>query len=187
MAEATPTATEATAPPNAAAPSGSVAVAVPTEIDRNQFVETFTVREGSKRWQVAANAVANKALMQINVSKLRNLVTRTLNFYDKNPDAIPEAKELKILADAIDTVEDLGARAYSDSKAAKGLGNSLERLVYAATAGAAAGNAIGALKVGANTAEARMRRLTSIGKAKDVTPERPTEPPAEQPVIDINK
>lgn len=158
------------------APSTSAGtVAVRSEVQRDEFVETFTMREGDFRTQVAVNAIANKALMQLNVAKLRSLIDRTLSFYDKNPAAIPSPKELKILSEAVDTVEDLGARAYSDSKAAKGLGNSLERLVYAATAGAASGAAV-ADNIRSNSPTARLKRLNSIGKPKA---EEPKPAPAE--------
>ena len=155
-------------------PTSAGTVAVRSEVQRDEFVETFTMREGDTRTQVAVNAVANKALMQLNVAKLRALIDRTMNFYEKNPAAVPSPKELKILADAVDTVEDLGARAYSDAKAGKGGVSALERLVYAATAGASAGATAGAT-VNNKGPEARLRRLNSIGKAKHEEPKKPAE------------
>ena len=57
-------------------PTSAGTVAVRSEVQRDEFVETFTMREGDTRTQVAVNAVANKALMQLNVAKLRALVER---------------------------------------------------------------------------------------------------------------
>jgi hypothetical protein len=73
-------------------------------------------------------------------------------------------KELKIMTEAIDLIDNLGASAYSDSKGGGMLANSLERLVHAAARGAASGAAGGA--VSSHSPEARMKRLNSIGKKK---------------------
>lgn len=154
-------------------PTSAGTVAVRSEVQRDEFVETFTMREGDTRTQVAVNAVANKALMQLNVAKLRALVERTLHFYEENPKAVPSPKELKILSEAVDTVEDLGARAYSDSKAGKGGVSALERLVFAATAGATAG--ANQQPVDARGPAARLLRLNQIGKAKPVETAKPAE------------
>lgn len=156
-------------------PTSAGTVAVRSEVQRDEFVETFTMREGDTRTQVAVNAVANKALMQLNVAKLRALVERTLRFYEENPKAVPSPKELKILSEAVDTVEDLGARAYSDSKAGKGGVSALERLVFAATAGATAGASSAGGGPKSHGPEARLRRLNQIGKAKPVETAKPAE------------
>jgi hypothetical protein len=140
---------------------GGAALAVPKEIERESFVETFHVREKGRRYEVAANAIANRALAQMNVAKLRGLCDRVMKSYDDNPEAVPEPKELKIIVEAFSTVDAMAEAAYSDKKAG-GLANSLERLVYAATRGAAAG--ANDKKLPSHSPEARLKRLNSIGK-----------------------
>lgn len=54
------------------APTGAVVAA--KDLERDSFVETFHVREKGRRYEVAANAIANRALMQMNVAKLRVLL-----------------------------------------------------------------------------------------------------------------
>lgn len=148
-------------------PDGALVVA--KEVDRSEFVETFTVREKGRRYEVAANAIANRAMMQVNVAKLRNLFERALKPFEDNPDMIPSPSDLKRLADAAELIESMSSQAYSDAKGGT-LANSLERLVYAAAKGGAQG-----AKPGDNKSpEARLRRMTSlIGKAKPVTPAGP--------------
>lgn len=148
--------------------------AVQTEVKRSQFVETFTVRDGKIKHEVAANALASRALMQVNVGRLRAILDRTLKHYEDRPELIPSPKEIKILADGANVIEGLAEDAYSERSGNGRRGNSLERLVFAATAGAAAGSA---QKPGesANSPALRLRRLANIGKAKNVTPD--AEPP----------
>lgn len=133
----------------------------PKEIERKDFIETFTVREKDKLYEVAANAVANRALMQINVAKLRQMCERTMDVYLK--DNLPvDSKTLKTIVEAVSTVEEMSDAAYGDGKAGK-LGNALERLVYATTRAAIDGGA----KLAGNNAEARLLRLKRIGKRPD--------------------
>lgn len=151
------------------------AVAAPAIVERETFVETFTVREKGRRYEVAANAIANRALAQMNVAKLRVLLDRVMKQYEDNEKLVPGPKELKIIIEAHQVVDSMAEAAYSDKKAG-GLANSLERLVYAATRGAAAGSG-DARKYppGSNSPEARMKRLTSIGKKS----------PPEQPALEV--
>lgn len=147
------------------------------EVEHKDFVETFTVREGGRRYEVAANAIANRAKMQVNVAKLRNLCERAIKPFEDNPELCPSAKDLKCIVDAVAIVEDMAALAYSDNKKGGQLANSLERLAYAVTRGAVEG---AAQKTGDNHApRARLNRLIRIGKSAasksepiDVTPEK---------------
>lgn len=134
------------------------------DLERDSFVETFHVREKGRRYEVAANAIANRALMQMNVAKLRVLIERTMKPYLES-DLAPDPKSLKIIVEAVQVVDSMANDAYSDAKKGGALANSLERLVYAATRGAAAGAGDSA-KPGSNSPEARMKRLNSIGKKK---------------------
>lgn len=131
----------------------------PAVVDRSSFIQTFKVREGVNHYEVAANAVANKAMMQVNVAKLRDLAERAIKPYIDNPSFAPDAKSLKAIVDAFDTIEDLAARAYSDSKAGKNA-NMLERLVEAATRGAAEG----ATKAPQNKFAERLERMKRVGQ-----------------------
>ncbi len=151
-------------------PSPPTDIVPAKEIERDSFVETFHVREKGRRYEVAANAIANRALMQMNVAKLRGLCDRVIKVYDDHPEQVPEPKELKILVEAFQTVDSMSDVAYSDKKTG-GLANSLERLVYAATRGAAAG--ANDKKLPSHSPEARLKRLNSIGKKKE--PEAVTE------------
>jgi hypothetical protein len=135
------------------------------EVNRGAYVDTFTVNDHGKKYEVAANAIANRALMQINVAKLRTLCERAMKVYEDHPDAPVFSKDLKIIADAVEVVENLSERAYSDGKNGGPMGSAIERLVYAATKGAAAG---AAKPVGSNSPEARLKRLKQIGRAKSV-------------------
>lgn len=144
-------------------PTGAIVPA--REVDREQFIDTFTVREKGRRYEVAANAIANKAMMQVNVAKLRVLAERAMEPYLANPDMPVTPKELKIMTEAIDLIDNMGANAYSDSKGGGMLANSLERLVHAAARGAASG-ASGMPSPEAHSPEARMKRLNSIGRKK---------------------
>lgn len=157
----------------------STALSVPAkEVERDTFVDTFIVREKGRRYEVAANAVANRALMQINVSKLRALFERAMKPYEEDEKMCPTPKDLKMLADAAALIEGMSNDAYSDKAKTGGLANSLERLVHAATRGAVEG----AMKPGMNhSPEARLRRLNSIGKK--VTPV----PPEDQPAINLDE
>lgn len=143
----------------------STAVAISTEVDRESFVETFNVREKGRRYEVAANAIANRAWCQINVAKLRTLGERAIKPYLDNPEMPISPKDFKTLVEGIQVVEDMAAQAYSDSKNTGNLANSLERLVYAAAKGAASG----AQTPGSHSPEARLNRMKNlIGKAKPV-------------------
>lgn len=135
------------------------------DLERDSFVETFHVREKGRRYEVAANAIANRALMQMNVAKLRVLTERAMKPYLEDEKLVPSPKDLKTLVEAVQTVDAMSNDAYSDAKKGGALANSLERLVYAATRGAAAGAGDSA-KPGSNSPEARMKRLNSIGKKK---------------------
>lgn len=158
--------------PAAAPAPAPTTLTVAKDIERDSFVETFNVRERGRRYEVAANAIANRALMQMNVAKLRVLCERAIKPYIDTPDLIPSAKDLKVLTDAFQTVDSMSDMAYSDRKGGGGsLANSLERLVYAATKGAAAG----AAAPGSHSPEARMKRLNAIGKKA----------PAQQEPIDV--
>lgn len=142
--------------------------AVAKDVERESFVETFHVREKGRRYEVAANAIANRAMMQVNVAKLRSIGERALQPYLENPNLPISPKEFKILAEGVELVENLSAQAYSDSKTGGNLANALERLVYAAAKGAAQGVTTG---TSGDTPDNRMRRMRNlIGKAKPVTP-----------------
>jgi hypothetical protein len=135
--------------------------AVVKEIEHSSFIETFRVREGKQKFDVAANAVANKAMAQVQVSKLRVLMERAMKPYFDNPEFCPDSKSLKALVDAADVIEDLAARAYGDSKGSKN-GNMLERLVLAATKGAVQG----ATTPSSNSFEAKLAKLRQVGQQK---------------------
>jgi hypothetical protein len=140
---------------------------VPTQpdVDRDTFVETFNVREKGRRYEVAANAIANRAMMQVNVAKLRVLAERAMKPFFDNPNAEIDPKELKTLVEGVQMIDEMSDRAYSASKGDGNLANALERLVFAA----AKGGAQGANHVGGNSPDARLRRLKNlVGKAKPV-------------------
>lgn len=146
------------------APPSTVAVA--KDVDRESFVETFHVREKGRRYEVAANAIANRAMMQVNVAKLRSLGERVLKPYFDDPSLPISPKEFKIIVEGFDVAESMAERAYSDSKNTGNLANALERLVHAAAKGAAQGAV-----QGGHSPDARMRRLKDlVGKAKTVSP-----------------
>jgi hypothetical protein len=139
------------------------------DVERESFVETFHVREKGRRYEVAANAIANRAMMQVNVAKLRSIGERALKPYLDDPTKEISPKEFKILAEGVELVENLSAQAYSDSKTGGNLANALERLVFSAAKGAAQGASTAGTS--GNTPDNRMRRMRSlIGKAKPVTP-----------------
>lgn len=131
------------------------------EVQRSDFIETFNVREGANRFEVAANAVANRAMMQVNVAKLRKLCEQAMDVYLRDGLA-PDSKTLKTLVDAVATVDGMSDIAYGDGKAGK-LGNSLERLVYATTRAAIDGGA--KLAGHSDSVQNRLQRLRRIGKA----------------------
>lgn len=148
------------------APNGTLAVR--SEVAHESFVETFTVREKGRRYEVAANAIANRAMMQVNVAKLRVICERALKPYLDNPEMPIGLKDFKVLAEGVQLVEDLSTQAYSDAKSGGNLANALERLVFAAAKGGAQGAKPG---TSGDMPENRMRRLAKlIGKAKPVTP-----------------
>lgn len=157
------------APPETSLPPPAIIC----EVERKEFVETFTIREKNNRYEVAANAIANRAMMQVNVAKLRDLCARAMKPFAENPDLCPSPKDLKAIVDAVSIVEDMSAGAYSDTKKGGNLANSLERLAYAVTRGAVDGAQNPA---GLNhSPKARLNRLIRIGKsakpeAIDVTP-----------------
>ncbi len=150
------------------ADEGQQIVPAHPDVDRDTFVETFNVREKGRRYEVAANAIANRAMMQVNVAKLRVLAERAMKPFFDNPEAPIDAKELKTLIEGIQMIDDMSTRAYSASKNDGNLANALERLVFAAAKGGAQG-----AKPGDNhSPEARLRRLKGlVGKAKPVEPE----------------
>lgn len=155
-------------------PASSAAVAVQSkEIERKDFISAFTVHDGKAKYLVVSNAVANRATMQINVARLRAICDRTLKTYEDNETLIPGVKELKTLTDTIARVEEMSDAAYADSKTAR-LGDSIERLIFAATRGAAAG----ASPLAGNAPDARLRRLTGIGLGKDKSKVIDIAPPA---------
>jgi hypothetical protein len=135
---------------------------VAPEVERGNFVETFVVRDGNQRVLVPTNAVANKAMMQINVAKLRKIFERCLKVYEDNPEMVPGPKEMKAMVEAADVIEDLGARAYGDNKGGK-LGGLLEKLVYSATRGAAEGAGAGK----GNAYEQKLARMKQVGRAAE--------------------
>lgn len=169
MADAPETPTALPAVPNSTPPPDAPATGA--IIERDTFIETFTVREKGRRYEVAANAIANRAYAQVNVAKLRSLIERVMKPYEDDPKLIPGPKELKVIVEAVQAVDAMANDAYSDKKAG-GLANSLERLVYAATRGAAAG-AGDAKKMDTHGPEARLRRLNDIGKKQ--APKAPAE------------
>jgi hypothetical protein len=131
------------------------------EVEKDSFVETFTVHDHGKKYEVAANAVANRAMMQINVAKLRALCDETIKVYTEGKIA-PSPKDLKAICDSVALVESMSEGAYSDKKGGGQLANSLERLAYAVTRGAIDG---ASAKHGQNhTPMARMNRMVRIGK-----------------------
>ncbi len=134
------------------------------EVERKEFVETFTVREGNRRYEVAANQIANRAMMQVNVAKLRDLCARSIKPFEDNPDLCPSPKDLKAIVDAVAIVEEMSEGAYSDTKGGGVMANALERLAYAVTRGAVDG---AAQKNGLDNhaPKARMNRLIRIGRS----------------------
>lgn len=145
--------------------------AVIREVEHRDFVETFTVREEGKRYEVAANAIANRAKMQVTVAKMRDLCARAIKPFFDNPELAPSPKDLKAIVDAVAIVEDMAIMSYSDSKKGGNLANSLERLAYAVTRGAVEG---AAQKTGDNHApRARLNRLIRIGKSAKEKKEEP--------------
>lgn len=130
------------------------------EVKRSDFVDTFIVRDGELKYEVAANAVANRALMQMNVAKLRALCARTLKVYYEDENLTPSARELKTLVDAVSMVEEMSATAYSDTKHTDGLGNAIERIVHAATRGAVSG----VTNPASQSRENRLMRMLGIAK-----------------------
>lgn len=128
------------------------------DVKIGSIVETFRVDDHGKKYEVAATAVANRALMQINVGKLRALWTKTADSLDGI--TLPP-KELKLLVDAAVMIENMSSIAYGDSKAHGKLGNSLERLAYAFASGAVEA---GAKLNGSHSPEARLNRLKKLGK-----------------------
>lgn len=146
-------------------PPASNAVVPTKEVERDSFIDTFTVREKGRRYEVAANAIANKAMMQINVAKLRVLAERAIKPYLENPDIPISPKELKILTESAEVIERMAEAAYSNSKQGT-LANALEKLVFAA----AKGGAQGALpRSSGDHPQNRLTRMQQlIGKAKPV-------------------
>lgn len=131
------------------------------DVKIGSIVETFRVDDHGKKYEVAATAVANRALMQINVAKLRALCESTVNAYAEAGVA-PSAKDLKAIVDAVSIVENMSEMAYSDKKNGGHLANSLERLAYAVTRGVVDGQA---QVTGQNhSPKARMNRLIRIGR-----------------------
>lgn len=150
-------------------PENPQAPVLSTEVAHESFVETFVVREKGRRYEVAANAIANRAMMQVNVAKLRSIGERAIKPYLDNPDMPISPKEFKILAEGIELVEGLSSQAYSDAKGGN-LANALEKLVFAAAKGGAQGATKGVQSGG--SPENRMRRMKNlIGKDKSVTQE----------------
>lgn len=150
------------------APPASNAIVPAKEVERGDFIETFNVREHGRRYEVAANAVANKAMMQINVAKLRSLAERAIKPYLENPELPVGPKELKILVESAETIERMADAAYSNTKQGN-LANALEKLVFAAAKGGAQGAGAGTSGDMPQNRLARMKRL--IGKAKPVIQE----------------
>lgn len=146
----------------------STALTTPKEVDREQFIDTFTVREKGRRYEVAANAIANKAMMQVNVAKLRVLAERTLEAYLKDSTTPVTPKELKIMTESIEVIERMAEAAYSNSKQGN-LANALEKLVFAAAKGGAQGALPGYSGDHPRNRLARMQKL--IGRAKPVVQE----------------
>lgn len=155
---------------------------VPPVVERGNFIETFTLKADGKKYLVPANSIAARAQAQMNLAKVQAVFERALEFYDKHPQMPVDPKSLKILVDAADTINDMTARAYSDTKGTKGggLANALERMVYAAARGGSAG-AADAKPL--SDRESRMAKLAAIGRAKPVTPL----PAPEQPAIDLDE
>lgn len=157
------------------APEGTVAIHQ-HEIAREEFIPSLTIRDKKNhRWEIAANAVANRAHGQIIVSKLRTLYEKTLDDMLKITESgVPmDPKAMKDITGAGKTIQEMSILAYEG----KGLGekaqSDLERLaiamVRAGTEGAAKG--------GANSYERRRELLAALGKKKqypskiiDVTP-----------------
>lgn len=158
------------------------------EIERGQFIETFDLREGSMRLKVPANAIAARAQAQMNVGKCQAFFERAIKFYEDNPKEIPSPKELKILVEAASTINDMAAQAYSNTLKGKGgdLANALERMVFAATAGAAAGSQKGLTteQFDSHSRESRMARMMQVGKANEAKVVEKV-PPAEQEPLEV--
>jgi hypothetical protein len=173
MGDQPPEEWEETAKAPVAPPPPPATLTVAKDVERDSFVETFHVREKGRRYEVAANAVANRAMMQVNVAKLRTLAERVIQPYLDNPAMPIGPKEFKLIADGFDLIENMSAAAYSDSKKGGTLANSLEKLVYAATRGAASG---AMEKANSHSPEARMKRMQAlVAKAKPVGPTKDAE------------
>lgn len=153
-------------PPQAPTPDGAQLPAVRNEVDKEAFVETFTVREKGRRYDVAVNAVAAKAQMQVDIGKLRAIAERALEPY-LDGKVVASPKELKILAEAVQAINDMMNTAYSKAEGGS-MANALERLVYAAAKGGASGIQT---KNTHDSADLRLKRLSAIGKAKVVEAE----------------
>lgn len=144
------------------------------EVEQKDFVETFTVNAHGKKYEVAANALANRAMMQVTVAKLRSLCERALKPFD-DEEIIPTPKELKVLTEAVSLVNDMSEAAYGDTKKGGNLANALERMAYGMTRGA-----VEAGKAHSQSPEAKLNRLENmkrVGSARrkesaaiDVTP-----------------
>lgn len=156
MAEADQLATTAPAVSLTTSPAEPPAI---REVEKGAFVETFTVKDHGKKYEVAANALSNRAMMQINVAKLRSLCEKTVKLYD-DAGIAPSPKELKAIVDAVSMVEDMSIVAYGDPKKGERMGNALERLAYGLVRGAVDG----AKAPGSHSPEARLNRLKQIGK-----------------------
>lgn len=152
------------APPDAQPP------AVIREVEHRDFVETFTIRENGKKYEAAANALANKAKMQVNVAKLRALGEKVIAPFMEEGATPPTPKEFKIIAESFAVIDGMAESAYGDSKGGNKLANALERLAYGMTRGAMDGARI---RYDNNAAKVKrlenMRRVGSSPKKKDET------------------
>lgn len=152
--------------PHVTTPDAAQPPAVIREVEHRDFVETFTVREGGKKYEVAANALANKARSQVNVSKIWLLCERAIKPYMDDPNLIPTPKDLKVLTDAFALATDMSNAAYGDNKKGGQMANALERLAYGMTRAAVEA---GIQK--SHSPEARLNRLKKVGKGKPKEPE----------------
>lgn len=132
---------------------------VPTEAKEQDFVQTMVVtdRKGS-RFDVAINAVANRAKGQILLAKVRLLYEQTLDEF-VSAKITPDAKEIKMLAETGALLSGWSEEAYGEGKLGSDKVNALERIAFAAAAGGAAGG-----KVTRNSYTDRLRKIQQIGK-----------------------
>lgn len=139
--------------------------AIVTEIKRADFAPSLTVvGEKKERFEVAVNAVANRADAQITVSKLKRLLDKTVQVYLEEGAMAPDPLTLSRLTSAAESIVNMSMSAY-ESKDVKdgghGMASYAEGLLKAAAEG---------LSAGAKTSYDRRREeMANLGKKRAAT------------------